>query len=161
MNEYLPLIIALISATTVLVGYIYEKRKEREFQLRETRKEIHKELIANIIKKFALTEKLRTDLNAPQFTPQTIQEYYAFIESNHSELWKNIEDGVEIQALMSIYGTDEAIKATANFWHESIDVAQGVSNTPANLPAMILKLRHSLFSDTSVTEDDIKFMISK
>ncbi len=161
MSEYIPLIVALISAITVLCGYIHEKRKEREFQLRETRKEIHQKLIANLIEKNALYEKLMKDPDTPAFDPMNPMDHYNYIESHHTDLWDNLIEGMEIQALMSVYGSDEAIKATSNFWRASIAVAQGQSTERPSLALMILELRRSLFADTSLSEEDIRFMLMR
>ncbi len=161
MSEYIPLIVALISAITVLCGYIHEKRKEREFQLRETRKEIHQKLIANVIEKNILYEKVMKDPNTPPFNPQIPLEHYNYIENNHEKLWDNLTKGMEIQAWMSMYGSDAAIKATSDFWRTSVAFSQQQSIEPASLALIILQLRKSLFADTAVSEEDIQFMLTR
>lgn len=160
MTDFLPLIIAFITAITALFGYIYEKRKEREFQLRETRKDIHKQLIANFMEMQVLYGKANKDPDLPPFDSSNPNEHFSYIEVNHPKLWENIFKGKEIGALMSVYGTDESIKAVAEFWKQSIKFGQdNSSNLPPNFQAMILHLRQSLFPETTVTQDDILFMV--
>ena len=161
MSVYVPIVIAIISALTAVAGYMYEKRKEREFQLRETRKNIHQQMIANLMEKSRMSEQVLKDPDAPEPSQENMIEYYNYIEKNHPDLWDNIFKGLEIQAMMSVYGTDETIKATADFYRESISFANKMSPDPPNMPAMILKLRKTLFANTQVTEEDIYFMLAR
>lgn len=160
MADYLPLIIALISAVTVVFGYAYEKRKEREFELAKTRKEINKQLIDNLIGQFGMFEKIKSDPNLPSLTGN-IEKFYEFIAENYSELNQSMNETQKIQTMMSVYGTDDAIKAAADYRRQCIEFAQGVSAKQPDVANLILRLRQSLFQDTKVTSEEIRMLMSK
>jgi len=43
-EKFVPLIVAVISAAALLFGYMYEKDKEKEAEIRKTRQDIYSRL---------------------------------------------------------------------------------------------------------------------
>ena len=155
--EYTPIIVALIAAIVALVGYIHEKNKDREAELRKTRQDIHRRLIGNAAKVQKLISHVLKDKSAPDLRKDMLG-WYAYVQKHHVDLWDAIFERIEIQSFLSVYGTDKSIKAVAKFNEASIALASGTSSEQPNLPEMILELRKSLFENTAVNERDIFMM---
>lgn len=88
-------------------------------------------------------------------------EHYNYIEFQHTDLRNNLIEGMEVQALISVYGSDETIKAMSDIWRASIAFTQQHSTERPSLALMILQLGKSLFVDTAVSEGDIQFMLMR
>ncbi len=162
MSTYFPVIVAFISMATLLFGYIYQKRKEREFEINRTRQEIYVRLIKNLSEKLDLFERLRDDPDMPEkVTTENVKELYRLIARNHPELDSNFNESREIMSLMALFGDDEAIKACAAFARDSYASLQPSSEVIPDKNKLINELRKSIFHETKVTVEDIKLMTSK
>jgi hypothetical protein len=158
------LLVALLSAGVGIFGYLYQKRKEREFALATTRREIYEKLISSLTSRVNLLQKaLSTD---PDLGNQPVGQMYAGIAQRHPELWENIMKAIEINAMLCIYGTDPAVKKAASWSLESAQLAQGSSQTAPDLPGLVLTLRKSVYGrsreleHTTVTPEEIRQLLT-
>jgi hypothetical protein len=162
MSTFVPLIVAVISATTLLFGYIYQKHKERQFEINRTRQEIYTRLVRNLSEKLELFERLQDDPDMPEkATAENVEEVMKLIAKKYPELDKNFNEGREIMSLMALYATDDAIQACAQFYRESYASMQPGSEVRPDKNELILRLRKSIFPKTKVASEDIKFITSK
>lgn len=165
MNKYLnlaiPIIVAVISASVVLYGYIWEKEKERDFQIKQTQQEIYTRLIKNLTNKLKYIDRLRRDKRIPsRVTSDNLEEVQKLIADNSPDLEKYFSEAREIMALLSIYGTDDAIKSVVDFYSALAESMQPDSKRRPNPGQLILNLRRTLFPDTTVMPEDINLIIS-
>jgi hypothetical protein len=132
---YSALIAAIISALVVIFGYVSERNRQREFQISQTRQEIYTRLITNLTKMHLLLGKAKNDPKMPKPTNENLYQWYELIAQNYPDLNKSMDEGVEIMALLSVYGSDEAIEASARYCQKSIMLCNPVApkhRTPAN-----------------------------
>ncbi|MDE3088933.1 MAG: hypothetical protein KGJ80_06070, partial [Chloroflexota bacterium] len=112
MEKLVPLLTAIISATALLSGYMYQKRKEKDAEIRKTRQEIYSRLVTNSTKRIELLDRVQM---SPEWQKaRNYQEQYQ-ITIKDADLPKNLSDQKEIAAFLCLYGTDDAIKAYASF----------------------------------------------
>jgi hypothetical protein len=154
------ILVAIISAAIALYGYLNERRKDRENQLRATRQEILSRLITNLTQMTQLGESLHADPNLPN-PREDMKGWYQYVQHNYPLFWQNTIDRTEIQALLSIYGTDESIQAVAKYWKENIEVANGLRKEPADAAEMVLGLRKSIFPETEVSKIDVQMLLAR
>ncbi|HOO51791.1 MAG TPA: hypothetical protein PLK94_10940 [Alphaproteobacteria bacterium] len=153
------LLVAIISAAVALYGYFYTKKKEREFTLAKTRQEIYQLLITNLSERIRLMNQFGQDPNIANF--RSIEDLYAYIFKNNPELSKNFTEAFQINTMLCIYGTDDAVRAAAKFQRESAEYAQQLRQMPSDLPKLVLTLRKNVFSgfsdmkNTKVSKEDI------
>lgn len=161
MRRYAPLVAAVLSAAVILFGYVYEKDKEREFQIRRTQQEIYTRLITNlIIKQDHLDRLKKTEPRMPHHvTRENIGEVQKLIANSYPELQALIYESREIMALLSVYGTDKAIEASVRFYLKGISSMEPGATERPNPGQFILELRRSLFKDTRVKAEDINIII--
>ena len=161
MTKYIPLVVAVISAVVILFGYVYEKDKEREFQVRRTQQEIYTRLITNLTTKLKHIDRLELDPRMPKrVTSENVGEVQKLIANSYPELQASINEAREIMALLSVYGTDKAIEASARFYQKSLSSMQPGSAEAPDPGQLILELRRSLFKDTRVKAEDINLLLS-
>lgn len=159
------LLVAVISAAVALYGYFYEKRKERESVLAATRREIYQRLINNLYQRQTLG-LLNSDPNVPSI--QKPEVLYPYLAKHHPDLWNNVMEALEINALLCIYGTDEAVKKASLFSLQSANYFTNIANNiPTeqsdlpDLPGLVLTLRQSVYGNsheskqTMVTTEEI------
>ncbi len=162
MNGLTPIIIAIISVVGILVGYMLERRKQREFEINKIRKELYVRLIKNLIEVLELFEKMKRKESLPeQITRGNVDDIYALIVKKYPELSENFKQFREIMTLMSVYATDKAIKACVEFAQESISILEKDLGVQPNIGKLILSLRRTLFPKTGITPKDINLIMSK
>jgi hypothetical protein len=162
MTKFLPLLVAIISAAVALFGYFYNKQMEREFEVRQTQQEIYTRLIINVAAKNNYFEEIRRDPRIPdRVTTANVEEFQSLIREEYPELQELINEAQEIMALLSVYGTDEAISAVARFYRSGVAAMQPNSSTVPDMGELILDLRRSLFEDTGISADDINLILSE
>lgn len=153
------LIVAIISAAATVYGYFYSKQRDREFTLETTRREIYQKLITNLYQRTTLIRDAY--LKEPQIFALPVEQLYAAIAARHPALSKNITAGLEINALLCIYGTDPAVKKAAAYSLEGAKFAQHLTTTPPDFPSLVLTLRQSIYGkshdsqSTTVTTAEI------
>ena len=158
------LLVAIISVAGTVYGYFYEKRKEREFSLASTRREIYQRLVKNLYERVALMKSLYQDPEAASM--QTVEQLYGLIANKHPDLWKNFTDALEINAMLCIYGTDPAVKMAALVQRQGAELMQGISKARPDFPALVLTLRKSVYGksrdmqNTMVTTDEINQLLT-
>ena len=162
MNGLIPLIIAIISIISILIGYILERRKQREFEINKIRKELYVRLIKNLTEKLELFEKIKRKESFPErITRDDVGALYTLIDEKYPGLNENFKQFREITTLMSLYATDEAIKACVEFAQESISSLEKDSVVRPDIGKLILSLRKTLFPKTGITPKDINLIMSK
>ena len=162
MKELIPILVASISAITVLIGYLLQKHKEQMIEINKTRQELYTRLIKNLSKKLELFEMLKHDPDVPDLvTKDDVERMQSLIRSKYPDLEKAINESIEIGALMSLYASDKAIKACAEFYRASWASMQPGSSIRPDKNHLLHSLRKSLFRGTKVTKEDIEFITSK
>lgn len=157
-EEYITLFVAVISALSALYGYIYVKRKEREFELAKIRQDIYEKFISLYYQGQRIFAALLADTNAPK---QPIAELYAYAHTHYPEFTAHISEYLKVNTLLCVYGPDDAVKASAAFSREAALFAQGLSQSPPDIAALVLSLRKNVYSkqsnlrNTTVTRDEI------
>ena len=71
-----------------------------------------------------------------------------------------INEAIEINALLSVYGTDEAIEVSVRYYQKGLSSMQPGSTEVPDAGQFILELRRSLFEDTRVKAEDISLLLS-
>lgn len=158
-NEYIPLIVALISAFMVVVGYALQKKKDREFEMDKTRKEIYIRLIKNLVEKLELFNRIKKNENIQRATIEDVDSFQNLIENKYPELDRNFKEFREIMTLMGIYASDEAINACVAFLRDAGLSLQRDSTVRPDSGELILKRRKSLLPRTKVNSQDINFIM--
>ena len=153
--KLVPLLVAIISATALLFGYVYQKHKEKEAEIRKTRQEIYSRLVTNITKRIELLDRIQKSTEWQKASNYT-EQYEVAIKD--AEMAKSLTDQKEIAAFLCLYGTDDAIKAYTNYLKEGWDSKTQSGKTP-DLGKLILGLRKSIYPETQTTADDAKLAI--
>lgn len=162
MTAFIPVIVAVISAAAILLGYAYQKRKQREFEIHKTRQEIYTRLIKNLTTKLDLFERVRKDPEMPErVTFDNLDGAMQIIEHRYPELDQAFKESREIMALMALYATDDALKASVEFYRQSYASLNGDSNLGADKGQFIQAMRRSLFPNTTVTSEEINLLMAK
>ena len=162
MSKYVPLLAAIVTAFVVLFGYIYDRDKEREFEINRTRQDIHTRLVSNLMRKFDQLEKLHGDKRMPaQVSSENASAVLELVATEYPELDSLFNEAREIMALLAIYGTDEAIEAVAEFYERGAESLQPGATARPDVGVLILELRRSLFSQTAITSQQINLILSK
>ena len=154
-EKLVPLLTAIISATALLFGYTYQKNTEREAEIRKMRQEIYSRLATNITQRIGLLDRVQMSPEWKQ--ARNYQEQYNVIIKDAASS-KNLSDQKEIAALLCMYGTDDAIKAYANWLREGWDPNTKTA-TSDDLGKLILGLRKSIYPETNATEVDANLAI--
>ena len=160
-NTLVPLIVAVLSAATILFGYIYQRNKEREFEIAKTRQEIYVRLVTNLSQKIELLRIAYDDPTMPKLTQANAQEVYRFIAKKYPELDKNFNESIKIQYLLVLYGDDAGIKAFAKFYRDSEAALRPGSQVQPDKNELITELRRSIFPSTTVTAEDVRVLTAK
>lgn len=153
MADYVPLWIALISAVTVLFGYTYERRKEREFELAKTRQELYVKLVAQLLENEDLGTIANDDQMATELKKKDSRKYLEYLAAQHPNYYQNLKVGQEISTLLSIYGDDAVVSGAAKYYRDGIDAGT------SDITELILLLRKATFPGTSVKRDEIETMV--
>jgi len=153
VEKLIPVIAAVISATALLGGYMYQKNQEREAEIRKMRQEIYSDLINNITGRDAIIKRLQMS-SASQKPLDIYQLYNAFISD--AEGAKNSTDQKKIGAFLTLYGTDDAIRAYASYLEEGMEEH---GSKGADLGKLIVGLRKSVYQETKTTTDDANLII--
>lgn len=162
MQAYVPIIVASISALTVLIGYIFQKHREREFELNKTRQALYTRFVRNLSEKLDLFDKLRDDDDVPDgITQEDVGALMSLVAEKYPELDRNIKESVEIGALMALYASDDAIKSCATFYRTGWASLQPDSDSRPDKNLLLHQLRKSLFPHTKVSVEDIRFISTK
>lgn len=155
MGKAVPLITAIISAITILTGYMYQKHEEREAEIRKTRQEIYSHLIINFTDRIELLNQIQQ--SSDWQNAKNYQEQYQ-IAMQRPELSKNIKEQRKIATFLSLYGTDDAIQAYANFLKEGWDNNSQCAQN-ADWGKLIQGLRKSIYPNSDISSDDINLVI--
>ena len=153
------LIVAIITVAATVYGYFYSKQRDREFALETIRREIYQKLITNLYQRTTLIRQVYVE--DPEIFALPVEQLYAVIAEKHPALSKNITAGLEINALLCIYGTDPAVKKAAAYSLEGAKFAQHITTTPPDFPSLVLTLRQSIYGkahdsqSTTVTTAEI------
>ena len=162
MAKYVPLFAAIVSALVVLFGYVYERDKEREFEINRTRQEIYTRLVTNLMHKRDQVEKYHLNKKMPaEVSIENLPAVLELVATEYPELDSLFNEAREIMALLAIYGTDEAIEAVAEFYEKGVRSLQPGATVRPDVGILILELRRSLFSQTAVTGQQINLILSK
>ncbi len=154
-EKIVPLIVAIISATALLGGYMYQRQKEKEAEIRKTRQDIYSRLATNITQRIGVLDRLE---KSPAWNKaRTYEEQYEVLVKDPEAL-KNLSDQKEIAALLCMYGTDDAIKAYTNWLREGWDPNTNEAKS-ADLGKLILALRKSIYPETRATAVDANMAI--
>ena len=160
--SYLSLLAVIFPALVVLFGYVYQKRCEKEFEINKKRQEIYTRVIENFVEKLELLDRLRDDPDMPdRATTENVDQIMGMIRTKHHDLDANFNRGREIMSLLTLYGSDKAIKACADFYRSSYASMQPGSEVRPDKNEFIRQLRKSLFPATLVSAEDIRFITSK
>ena len=135
VENLLPLLAAVISAIALLGGYAYQKRMEREAEIRKTRQEIYSRLISNITERNTMLGRL---LLVPEYIKAKPEERTQ-IEMKNAGLAENEGDRTEVVASLCLYGTDEAVDAYTKYARANAEGKGG------DLGELILSLRQSIY----------------
>ncbi len=154
-EKLVPLIVAIISAITLLAGYTYQKHKEKEAEIRKTRQEIYSRLVTCITKRFALFDRLE---QSPAWKKARNYSEQYNIMIRDPETSQNLAEQKEIATLLCLYGPDDAIKAYVD-WLKGAWDASTKSSTSGNLGKLIIDLRKSIYPETNATADDANLAI--
>lgn len=150
MNEStVTLIVATITAATALYGYINERRKERELELAKIRHQIYEDFVANYSEGMAVMPTVLADPNCPK---GDLSAFYSYAFVAHPKFTAYLQKSLKTNALLSIYGPDEAVKAAAVFIRNAAEYAQGLRPQPADVGALVLELRRHLFAPQSANK---------
>jgi len=161
MAKYVPLFAAVLSAVVLLFGYVYDKRKQREFEVTKQRQEVYERLIRNATSKLQESRRLLADSRMPKrVTEQNQSQVQALIKSSYPKLQALMDETPGIMAFLAVYGTDQAIKAVARFYREGLESIKPGSSVTPDVGKLMLDLRRSLFADTKVTAKDINLILS-
>jgi len=113
-EKLVPLIVAIISATALLGGYMYQKHKEREADIRKTRQEIYVEYLNTLeIERLANTkEEASNDQKLGRKDRQKIR-------AEAQRLWDKweLEKGAATNKL-AIFGETAVVQALAEHWRK-------------------------------------------
>ena len=154
-EKFVPLIVAVISAAALLFGYMYEKDKEKEAEIRKTRQDIYSRLATNITQRIHLLDRI---YKTPEWRNAKNEQEQYDVSIQDTALSKNLSDMKEIAALLCIYGPDDAIKAYANWLIAGYDPTRK-ADTSSDLGKLILALRKSIYPETSTTVDEANVAI--
>ena len=153
---------AILSALVILIGYVYEKRKERQFELDKTRQNIYTRLIINISEQIELFELMREDEDMPKkITKENLNEVMAIIKERYPKLNEKFNIGREIMSLMAIYADDAAVLACAEFYKKSLSSMQPGSHDHPDISKLMEGLRKTIYRNSKITNEDIQIIISK
>jgi hypothetical protein len=161
MNTFknlLPVLAAIISAIALLLGYAYQKRLERDAEIRKTRQEIYSRLISNITERNTILGRLLEQSPEyakarPEERPQVERELWATGRLTDAKLSKNEGDRTEVIASLCLYGTDEAIDAYAKYAKANVEGKGG------DLGGLIVDLRQSIYKETHIAADEANLTI--
>ena len=140
LTHYAPLLIALITASVFMFGYIYEGYKQRSFEIFRTQQEIYTGLIQNFMKQEAIV----ADISA-----EPALDDKSALGQGRLKLEKLWAEERGLLARLSVYGSDECIEAYLKHRKDS------------NSRELIFALRQNLFPSTRISERDIENLIKK
>jgi len=161
MYNMVTLLTAIISAIALLSGYIYQKYKEREAEIRKKRQEIYSRFIVNLTERQELFEQAMRGTDWPNREDSEYSQKLTKLIIGHSELNKNFSDGREIMTFLSLYGSDEAIEACLEFRRAGWEYSAGESSKGADIGKLIRRLRRSVYPKTRVTSEDLNLVMWK
>ena len=105
---------------------------------------------------------MREDPNIPEEASiENVPEIMEIIRERHAKLNENIIESNEINALLALYGDDEAVKSCANFFQDVYASIQANSTVSPDKYRLLCDLRRTLFPKTTVSPKDIYFITSK
>ncbi|HXH14354.1 MAG TPA: hypothetical protein VNP04_31900 [Alphaproteobacteria bacterium] len=161
MKDLIPIVVALISASALLLGYVIQKKKEREFELNKVRQEIYMRLIKNILAKVVMLEDAFRKGIFTEITQDNEPEVLNKIAEELPDVEKNLNEDREIMAMMAVYATDEAIKACVQYYQENWAAMKKGSTARSTLGNLLSNVRRSIFIESSVTGRDIDILLTK
>ena len=123
-----------------MFGYIYEGYKQRSFEIFRTQQEIYTALIQNFMKQEKMLAAMSAESNPEDSSARGL---------GHPELEKLGAEERELLARLSVYGSDECIKAYLKHRKDS------------NSRELIFALRQNLFPSTQISESDIDSLVSR
>jgi hypothetical protein len=156
LEKFVPLATAIISAAALLGGYIYQKDKEKQADIRKTRQEIYSRLITNITQRIHFLDRIQ---QLPEVQEAKGYEEQYLVAIKDPELSQNVSDQKEIAALLCLYGTDDAIKAYVNYLAEGFTEYMHPRAKTADLGTLILALRKSIYEETRITSGESNLAI--
>lgn len=163
MTSFIPLFAAIISALVILYGYVYQKKKERDASINETRKELYNRLIQNLSERLDMFEIiLQTDEEIVRSLKSG--DFFALSKvfpKRFTEFDDNLNKGREILSLISLYGSDEAIKVCVEFFEQFTNSLKSGQGIIFDKGLLLLNLRRSIYPKTKISPNDINLLISK
>jgi hypothetical protein len=141
----IKIVTAIISAFVVIVGYVYQKRKEHQAEIRKKQQEIYSRLVANITKKNGITGRIEQMF---QFRNAKTEEERKRVYIQDPEYSKNYwDERSEIVALLFMYGTDKAIQAYIDWTKKNL----GGAEEGPDLGKLVVTLRQDILPNEKST----------
>jgi len=153
LKTWLPILAAIISAIAVLAGYGYQKRLERDAEVRKTRQDIYSRLISNITERNTMLGRLEQSPELTNAKPEERPQLEQQLQLKDAELVKNEGDRTEVVAKLCLYGTDEAIHAYAKY------AKANAGPTGGDLGELVLALRQSISKSTDIKASEADLAI--
>lgn len=139
MDHLVPVFAAIIGAIALLLGYAYQKGKEGDAEVLKQRQEIYARLITNITTRNSVLGHIE---QSPAYIEASTAERSA-IYSKDPDFIQNRAERTQIVALLCLYGTDDAIKAYAEYSAKAIGPNQQIDD----VGELIVALRRSLLDN--------------
>lgn len=158
MEYIIAVLVAVIGAFVTIGGYIWEKNKERESDLRKTRLEIHKDVIDNLYALLELESKILSNPGAPNI--KAGKEWDEYVSKNHDIISKVLHNLNQSLTMLSVYGTDKAISAVAKFRNDAKALFSNKTTANPDLAQMVLELRMTLFPETEIRREQVAYLLN-
>ena len=158
MEYIIAVLVAVIRALATICGYIWEKNRERESDLRKTRLGIHKDVINDLYTLFELEARILSNPEAPSI--KAGEEWDMYVSQNHEVISKIMRNLNQSLTMLSVYGTDKAISAVAKFRNDAKALFSNKTTMNPDLAQMILELRMTLFPDTEIRREQVAYLLN-
>ena len=145
---------AIISATALLAGYMYQKHEERVAEIRKTQQEIYSRLVTNITDRSTIFDHFE---KSSAWQSANYEKKYSMFAEDAKGV-KNLVEMKEISTFLSLYGTDDAIRAYVSFIEEGLN---NENRGVADLGKLIVGLRKSIYPETKITANEANLIIWK
>jgi len=156
-----PILAAVISALALIGGYIYQRRKEQEAEIRRVRQDIYSRLCINLMRRVDAMDRVArvADWPAPD-DPEYMKKSYELVMAD-PECRANLAEGRELTASLALYGTDDAIRAYVHWIRQGWAYANKRSSRDPDTGQLIQALRKSVYPRTRIRADEIDYAIRR
>lgn len=163
-EQNITILLAVITAIASLYMFYLEKEKEREADLAKTRKDIYQKFIVSLNKLDTNAPPYETDSNVTSLLNNP-QQLYQYIRETYPDHWKNIAEYRENVALLSMYGTNEAVKKASLFTYQRAMLINNKEPIKYTLGDLVLTLRQNIYAnsdgkETKVTSEEINQLLT-